>query len=1277
MENSIRHSIDIKSEDFVVIIALQNLQTFIMIGYTAVNKVHLSFDFSYLWALCVGTLLFIYSLISFVIIRTFVFSKIDIGKYILELLFIASIIVTCSLSIIIDSFKIANMQLLFFSFALTGYAYYNLITLIFFSVSIGILIEYNLNVEGFASNIDALFFIDLLSYILQIIGGNILYFRMYELCHLIVLSKKNPCKYVVASKEVKHLEKQIFTSLLNSYMCFKSKTYSDLAYTNDLLNKDNSILDNDMKTNSIISQTKPNSNKIFHFDSDNNNNNNNDINNNNNNNSNNNNINNNNNDINNNNNSNDNNNNNINNNNNNTNSYLKKLKISNTLSFINNSNYNTKTLSLVKKISNKKLHSNNNNNKEVTKKNSAYLDNLKNQDKLEQISKELRNSEVDKLPHIKNKYEYLEKKKKLKKIDKFPKKEKSGLIINSKKSLFMTEDTHKEEIFNNDNYENSKTDEINNENHESIITVRSSTMDDNIRKDNILLGKKMKSDFIINILNNKDDNEKHYMKNNIEKRKDKISINSERTLKHCYKRNCNQNDFNDLNYNKKIIINDSNCDKHAINDNSYKFNKNNTYEHNIYEDDDYHFHYSMNYFSKRSSKKKKNKELNKNETKKSSERNTSNLNEILYDENKENNDLFKSEGKSKMKYLKKKFFYSKNNNFLNFLFRNNKEKIHNNNLIKKKKNSNMEEIYEDIYEYNESKCDNNLKRSNYNINFESTIRKNESILEKKENKEKKGIQNENMKRKKSKVETENNYYKKNSIEQSENDKNCIYKYDQKYFIDKNNNNNNNKYNIEKNYINNETKYGKCKSVELTVNRNTIDESKDTLRLENKLMSKNIFLSEGSEMNENNNDIILKCEKKTLYKNVLFRKSKSSLYISNDSENNSNNCTLSNNRSRIFVSNYLHKISNKEARSGSNSNSNYKYDKKSASNQQHEILDKIIELDISSQTKKSKKKNKKKELSLSKKKIYFTSKKRKRYKLFFLDNPKLKILFMSLPRCFKNIYDLSKRVFVDLKKKKILMQNATWKNKSFIPERDPLGLFKNTKLENWYITWMNEFNKNIISKTYYIYIYLIIYIIALDLLTSYKLYCTNIANSALLHQNYLSYFLLKTLVNAFIYISFFSLFKNKNKNDYDIRKYYILTLFLCIIKLIICSVDIYVAISSLDYFRSPYFVYIYIHMLIIQTSVLLIVRYPTQYLLFFIYLICFSSIYWTFSIQKSFMEFIFIIACIIFTIIYSYILCSRTLEINRRILFSKYELPYLLYLKEIVYCLNKNQNKGYL
>lgn len=226
--------------------------------------------------------------------------------------------------------------------------------------------------------------------------------------------------------------------------------------------------------------------------------------------------------------------------------------------------------------------------------------------------------------------------------------------------------------------------------------------------------------------------------------------------------------------------------------------------------------------------------------------------------------------------------------------------------------------------------------------------------------------------------------------------------------------------------------------------------------------------------------------------------------------------------------------------------------------------------------------------------------------------------------------------------------------------------------------MDEFNKNIICKTYYIHIYLIIYIILLDLLTTYKLYTSNWIRNPLGFQTYVPFVLIKLLMNIIIYIFYvFISYKNINQLHYDIKKYYFSTLLLCLCKLIISLLDIYIAISSLDYFKSPYYVYVYIHMLIIQTSILLIVRYPTHYLLYFLYIISFTSLYWSFSIHKAFMEFLFIIACVSFTIIYSYILCSRTLEINRRNLFSKYELPYLLYLKEIVYSLKKNQGKKYV
>lgn len=238
MENHSAHSIDIKSEDFVVLIALQSLQTFIVTGYAAIDSKKLIWDFKYLWTVLLGTILFISSLISFVIIRTFVYSKNSIGKYILELLFFFSIIITCILSIIFDSFKISNMQLLFFAFSLTGYSYYNLITLLFFSVLSGILIQYNIAISGYMLNAKYLLFSDIISYTLQIIGGHALYFRMYKLCNLIVMSKKNPCKYVVISKEVKNLEEQIFKKLIKSYICINSKTYSDTSSVNNNSNNE-------------------------------------------------------------------------------------------------------------------------------------------------------------------------------------------------------------------------------------------------------------------------------------------------------------------------------------------------------------------------------------------------------------------------------------------------------------------------------------------------------------------------------------------------------------------------------------------------------------------------------------------------------------------------------------------------------------------------------------------------------------------------------------------------------------------------------------------------------------------------------------------------------------------------------------------------------------------------------------------------------------------------------------------------------------------------------
>ncbi|VWU49822.1 hypothetical protein HEP_00176900, partial [Hepatocystis sp. ex Piliocolobus tephrosceles] len=341
---------------------------------------------------------------------------------------------------------------------------------------------------------------------------------------------------------------------------------------------------------------------------------------------------------------------------------------------------------------------------------------------------------------------------------------------------------------------------------------------------------------------------------------------------------------------------------------------------------------------------------------------------------------------------------------------------------------------------------------------------------------------------------------------------------------------------------------------------------------------------------------------------------------------------------------------------------------------YEMFDKVITLDISNQKKKKKKKKSKMESSLLNNNYYFSLSNENKYTLVFLENKKLQFLCMCLPNLFIYIFNMIKKIFLNLKKKKQIMQNATWKNKILIPERDSLGLFKNLNLENWYISWMNEFNKNIITKMFYINVYLILYVLMLDFVTTYSLHTINIINNPLAYSKSLTYLVTKSSVTTFIYTFYFFLILKRKKINYDIKIYYFWTLLLCLAKLIISAFDIYIALTSLHLFISPYYIYIYIHILTVQTSILLIVRYPTHYLLFSVYIILFISFYWVFSINKSFIEFIFIITFLFFTMIYSYLLCSRTLEKNRRILFSKYELPYLLYLNEIVHCLNKNKNK---
>ncbi|ANQ07782.1 Uncharacterized protein PCOAH_00023200 [Plasmodium coatneyi] len=1131
MENSVRHSVDIKSEDFVVLISLQNLQTFIMIGYTAVNKDHLNFDFSYLWALCIGTGLFIYSLISFVLIRSLVLSKIDIGKYVLELLFSLSIIVTCSLSIIIDSFKIANMQLLFFSFALTGYAYYNLISLFFFCTLIGMIIQYNLSFTGFIAHSTSFFFLDMLSYLVQIIGGNILYFRMYELCTLIVISKRNPCKYVVASKEVKQVEKQIFSSLFNSYMSIKSKTYSDLTCTNDLLNKESqSAAGRDIPHNKWNTHHVANSyqDKINH---------------------------------------------------------TKKLLLRrskrdkrnhkgggrvtcakhthyhNSRSLANCATKHTPICTTNFKISNT-LSMKNNLNPNLT---------------LEPSPPFCKKCASEKYSHKDNAHKRREEKKKSKSYM-------NAGTANKSKQM----DNHVEDANRGENTSSKRPPQ----DGEVLIPIRGTKTDKDAAPMSNSNASWIKSAAVIDMSGKQTKGEYH---NGFEDHP--VDTSADQPLGS--KPSCNS-------YHNRCTSPPNE-------------------QHRYYACPFYQTHYSGLSLTDVTSKERTHRKIS-------------------------SHSMIEG-GNTKM------------DNQQNRPVRNKREDV-----AKGEEHDPPNDPLaddpppnDDTYYCNLMTCTYNIIKGTHSVNTPSGGRKSD----------------------KSSQPIRYQRVEIGEIETLPRGRNSIQAYP-----------NGRRPSVQSNWTDQlaeESRQSESK-FESTLNEDASDVLERTLPEKDPPNKANISdrADEDRGVHPNNKNAPSTCTKETYYHNKLLRKSKSSLHMSQWGENTPHRHT-----SRSSNNTKLTTFTNRELPNGSNSQSNSKYSRKNT--RQHEMLDKIVQLDISNQDQKSKKRNRKKDalslslsslspLSLSssaitRKKKYFTKKKKKKYTSFFLENPKMQYLFVHIPQYFKNIFDMTKKIFFDLKKKKVVMQNAIWKNKIFIPERDPLGLFKNAKLEKWYVSWMDEFNRNIITKTYYIGIYLIMYIITLDFVTAYKLYYTTtrrMINTALLTRyNYLRYYFLKSIVNISVYLLYilFVTFKIRKEPTYNIKRYYFVTLILCLAKLLISSSDIYVAITSLDYFISPYYVYIYIHMLIVQTSILLIIRYPTHYLLFFIYMICFTSLYWSFSIHKCFMEFIFIIACVSFTIIYSYVLCSRTVEINRRILFSKYELPYLLYLKEIAGCLNRRRPQG--
>ncbi|SBT33860.1 hypothetical protein, conserved [Plasmodium ovale wallikeri] len=1042
---------------------------------------------------------------------------------------------------------------------------------------------------------------------------------MYELCYLIVISKKNPCKYVVASKEVKHLEKQIYTSLLNSYMCIKSKTYSDLAYINDFINKENNSIKYGDKTrmikhNSTITHKEKLNNKktllIYNKNDP---------------------------------------------NYKNTTSctkfnntkyakyYFKKFKISNTLSLkltsadskINNFPNSSKNFNKKYKNSRNKKY------EHVRKKNSLQSNKSKWEKNFEETASHSGKSKRTSNPnHTTETYD---------------KSENSGmsqgrnneeLIVRSEHFLFDKGKVPKGVNISNDHCDDQRFYQKNNGDNEFSIAINGESTDEYVHTKRSSLESLSKHHSVINISDSqngirgeylngaekkkKKENEERKKENKREKNsicatvssrkgaytsicKDKVKRGKQRNSSSAGEKNFSseceprgsskRSESDNPSNSSRFELKKNSCDADTRGSN---FKRCLEHECDAFPSDqndgddkmypDSHSMHSL--YSKRWIKRKSYLyKLDRNEdppTKDNSKTyNASNNSCTVHKKGRDKNKAHRMREEEDYTHSLENNACSNFKNVFSVLFRKDEMK---DNTIKEMHTSEVQvnQVYtHDVYNCSIFPCNYNLIKNICNVNIKQEEKKCDAISQHKAEKGR-GVTERKQESELKKGKMEKRHRNQNSADQdggpcargdangygdtdgSGNDYNDDY-----YVCDNDDRDYTHEYQSEgqfthRNYAGDYAdceSYGSDDNPGWTTNEDVVKKPRVTNPLKSKSMQEKTFLSEGSKIYEISNEAMERSEKEqTVNKNVLFCKSKSSLCISKNNDNTPCNYPLRGHNSNKFITftnNFFHKNSNNVLKNVSNSNSNYKINRINMI-KHHEILDKIVELDITSQTKK-KNKNDKNEMSTLKKKNYFTSKKGKKYTSFFLENTKIKFLFMCIPKFFENFFDMSKRIFFDLKKKKILMQNATWKSKIFIPERDPLGLFKNTSLEKWYISWMDEFNKNIISKTCYIHIYLIIYIILLDFLTAYKLYSTKILYSPIRHGSYLNYFFGKSLINIFLYIFYFLLtFKIKKYNYYDIRKYYVWTLLLCIAKLIISSLDIYVAITSLDYFSCPYF-----------------------------------------------------------------------------------------------------------
>ncbi|PHJ20066.1 transmembrane protein [Cystoisospora suis] len=279
-----------------------------------------------------------------------------------------------------------------------------------------------------------------------------------------------------------------------------------------------------------------------------------------------------------------------------------------------------------------------------------------------------------------------------------------------------------------------------------------------------------------------------------------------------------------------------------------------------------------------------------------------------------------------------------------------------------------------------------------------------------------------------------------------------------------------------------------------------------------------------------------------------------------------------------------------------------------------------------------------------------------------------------------------------RRRRRLMQRATWKTKVAMPVRNMLGLFSDEKIETWYVQWLNAFNAKYYPRVAWLLLLVCVYATAFHGLMRVRSFVENyticrdaVRTSRLGEAGFIALlavrFASQPILSLLLMLPVLRHTGSKliecitcsGSPTTPLKSY---KLYRWMLALSILQFAFAVFDNTWHLILNPSSRYINpltlipastsLEVAIVQAALLLAVRAPTITILFLFYLIVYLLVFFLVLPPgaRQIQLFTVSLAGWLFTCLGAQIFYTRAFEVNRRRVFCKYVLPYMLYLEEI-------------